>query len=280
MHNPRILSFEKDITQEYYAIEAIKKKNIELEKYIESNLYLSKFAALASHDLQAPLRTIASFTSLLEESAFDKLSKEEKEYLAFIKKGSKNLQLLVKSLLSLSSIENKKTELKEINPKALLTQICKELTVVIDEKKATIEFKDLPTFIQADGPKLRQIFQNLITNGIKFTPKDQNPVITIGGRTLNNGWEFFVKDNGIGIAKEYQERIFNLFTRLHTKSEFEGTGIGLAMVKKLVEQLSGSIRLESTVGQGSTFYFTIQKIEETAMDLNAIIQPNGLSTES
>lgn len=276
--NPRIIAFEKDITKEFLATEAIKQKNIELEKYIESNLYLSKFAALASHDLQAPLRTIVSFTNLLEMSASNKLTQEEKEYLSFIKKGGKNLHILVSDLLALSSIENRGMQLKKISPLDLLEQICKELSIVITEKEATVTFNELPEFVITDEIKLRQIFQNLITNGIKFSK--EKPIIHISGRVIDNGWEFGVSDNGIGIPATQQQQIFKLFSRLHSQSEYEGTGIGLAMVKKLVEQLAGSIRLESTVGKGSTFHFTIQKIEETKMDLNGIIQQNGLSAKS
>lgn len=276
--NPRIISFEKDITKEYLASEAIKQKNIELEKYIESNLYLSKFAALASHDLQAPLRTIVSFTHLMERSANNKLSQEEKEYLAFIKKGGKNLQILVTDLLALSSIENRCIELRKINPRDLLHQICRELTITIAEKEAKITYNSLPEFVIADEIKLRQIFQNLITNGMKFSK--EKPIISISGRVIDNGWEFGVSDNGIGIPATQQQQIFKLFSRLHTQSEYAGTGIGLAMVKKLVEQLSGSIRLESTVGKGSTFYFTIQRIEETKVDFTSAIEQTKFSTES
>ncbi len=275
--NPRIISFEKDITKEYLATEAIKQKNIELEKYIESNLYLSKFAALASHDLQAPLRTIVSFTNLFERSALNKLSKAEKEYLAFIKNGGKNLQMLVTDLLALSSIENRCIKLQKINPRTLLNQICQELTIIIEEKEATITYDKLPDFVISDEIKLRQIFQNLITNGMKFSTK--KPIISISGSVIDNGWEFAVSDNGIGIPATHQQQIFKLFSRLHSQAEYAGTGIGLAMVKKLVEQLSGSIRIKSTVGQGAAFFFTIQKIEETTMNLNALIQRNGLSAE-
>jgi len=151
--------------------------------------------------------------------------------------------------------------LEEINVRELLNQLCQELTTVIEEKNAKIELKNLRCVIRADATKIRQVFQNLITNAIKFTSEEKTPEVLINCGENETHWTFSVADNGIGIHPDFQERIFLLFKRLHNNNEYEGTGIGLAMVKKIVEQHNGKIWLESAVGEGSTFYFTIKKGE-------------------
>ncbi len=257
--DPKVICFIRDVTNLHEARLAINEKNEELEKYITANLQLENFAYFASHDLQTPLRSIVSFTQLLNRSLKGKISETEQEYMDFIIASSKNMRNLVNDLLSYSRVNTTSINLEEVNVEDLLNQLCLELTSVIEEKNASIDLTHLTCNITADGTKLRQVFQNLITNAIKFSDAEKSPRIKVKCEETENHWQFSVADNGIGIHPDFQERIFLLFKRLHNNSEYEGTGIGLAMVKKIVEQHNGKIWLESTVGEGSTFYFTVKK---------------------
>lgn len=257
--NPKIITFFRDTTNLYKAQQAIHNKNIELKKYIDSNLQLENFAYFASHDLQTPLRSITSFTQLLQKSLKGRLSENEEEYMNFIVSSSKNMRRLINDLLSYSRVNATGLKIKEINLTELVSLLLEELRVDIEEKQVEIYLENFPEFIHADWTKIRQVFQNLLTNALKFHQPEKRPIIHFTCEQKPQEWLFSIKDNGIGIAPEFQEKIFLLFKRLHGHTEYEGTGIGLAMVKKIITQHGGKIWIESEEGQGTTFWFTIAR---------------------
>jgi len=166
---------------------------------------------------------------------------------------------LVNDLLSYSRVNTTKINLSDVNINYLLEELQSELASIIQEKKAEIVLRNIPEKVYADSMKLKQVFQNLITNALKFTKKGVASKIRITCKEQATQWLFSVKDNGIGIAPEFQDKIFLLFKRLHGNTDYEGTGIGLAMVKKIIEQHNGEIWLDSEEGEGATFWFTIKK---------------------
>lgn len=237
----------------------IDQQNKELQKYIESNLQLENFAYFASHDLRTPLRSIISFTQLLKKSMQDKMGKIDEEYMQFIVDAGVNMQRLIEDLLSFSRINTEALKFEKITTIDLLLEIEKELSVLRESKSATICYCNMPSLIFADRTKIKQLFQNLITNGLKFIEKGKQPQLKISGEETERYWQFSISDNGIGIDEEYKDKIFLMFKRLHNSTEYEGTGIGLAMCKKIIEQHDGQIWFESEVSKGTTFYFTIRK---------------------
>lgn len=262
-----ILCVAKDITQQKItrlALEEseakLRQKNEELEKYIKSNMQLENFAYLASHDLKEPIRSIVSFSQLLEHKTSEKLDETEKEYISFIASSAKNMSSLIDDLLRYSLVNSENQHITTFNPRQLLDVIVAELSSIISSAQAVVKYENLPTEIEADRNQLKQVFQNLISNAIKFSPSVESPVVIITSKATNKGWTFSVADNGIGIKPEFHERIFLLFKRLHSKTDYEGTGIGLAICKKVVAQHNGKIWVESEMGKGSTFHFTIQKL--------------------
>lgn len=247
-------------------VSLLNQKNQELEKYIESNLQLENFAYMASHDLKAPVRTIISFSQLLKRSAEEKLNESEKDFLTFIIGATNNMQHLIEALLTYARVNTQEQVLTEVPVKALIETIRGDLHSLIEENKAQIKVKGIPAKIAADETKVRRLFQNLIQNAIKFQRKDVLPLIKIEGEDKPHHWQFSISDNGIGIETEFHEKIFLLFRKLHNQKEYQGTGIGLALCKKIVEQHGGRIWLESTPGEGTTFFFTIKKAEPNMVD--------------
>ncbi len=247
-------------------VSLLNQKNQELEKYIESNLQLENFAYMASHDLKAPVRTIVSFSQLLQRSAEAKLNESEKDFLSFIIGATNNMQHLIEALLTYARVNTQEQVLTEIPIKTLIENIRGDLHSLIEENKAQIKVHGIPAKIAADETKVRRLFQNLIQNAIKFQRKDVDPMIKIAGEDKPNHWQFSISDNGIGIESEFHEKIFLLFRKLHNQKEYQGTGIGLALCKKIVEQHGGRIWLESTPGEGTTFFFTIKKAEPNIVD--------------
>ena len=241
----------------------LEKLNQELEEKIKertkelshSNEELEQFAYVASHDLKEPLRMISSFTKLLEKEYKDKLSKEANEYIQFTVDGAKRMEELINDLLEYSKIGSQDKLFEDTNCEHLLDQTIKNLKITIEEKKAVITKDPLP-IVKADAAQLIQLFQNLISNSIKYC-KESPPRVHVSAKQDKENWIFSVKDNGIGIAPEHKERIFQMFQRLHTRQEYSGTGIGLASCKKIIERHRGNIWVESELGKGSTFYFTI-----------------------
>lgn len=248
---------------------AIAEKNKELEKYIESNLQLENFAYLASHDLRSPLNNVLNFTKLLKRSTVDKLNEMEKKYLYFIDEGSSRMQQFIEDLLSYSVSTNKTVSFAEVDIQELLDKIITDISSDLDKNKAHVCCCNLPTAINGDKVLLKQLFQNLISNANKFHNKKDNPKIEVGYKDQGENHLFHVKDNGIGIDKASQRLIFGIFKRLHLKSEFEGTGIGLSTCKNAVEKHGGKIWLESDIGKGSTFFFSIPK--KSNLDPNRLI---------
>ncbi|HEX3014491.1 MAG TPA: PAS domain S-box protein, partial [Methanobacterium sp.] len=233
----------------------------ELER---SNQELQQFAYIASHDLQEPLRTISSFTQLLARRYKGQIDKDADEFIGFIVDGTNRMQAMIKDLLKYSRVQTRGEEFKPTDVQNALDQALFNLKVTIEENNAEITHDNLPVVI-ADEKQLIQLFQNLIGNAIKFKKPDEPPKIHILSRIDRENSEYIlgVSDNGIGMEQQYAGRIFELFQRLHTRDEYKGTGIGLAVAKKIVERHGGKIWVESEVGKGSTFYFTIPLKEES-----------------
>lgn len=231
---------------------------IERTKALErSNKELEQFAYVASHDLQEPLRSIGGFTQLLGKKYKGQIDDEADEYISFVTDGVNRMQSLIKDLLLFSRLGRLGGKLVKTDLSEVLTNTQLNLRYSIDEAGATIHAEELPTLV-ADKLQIGHLFQNLISNAIKFRA-ERPPHINITVENLKDAYQFGISDNGIGIEKEYQERIFLIFQRLHTKEEYQGSGIGLAICKKIVELHDGKIWLESQPKQGSTFFFTISK---------------------
>lgn len=227
-------------------------KMVELEK---KNKELIQFNYIASHDLQEPLRTVTSFSKILAKENHDKLDQNGKDYLHFILQASQRMQLLIHELLDYSRIGRNKV-LAKVNCNELLEQLEMDMNAAFSENNTQLNYQELPTLV-AYSTELRQLFQNLLSNAIKFKQKDIDPIIHISATQMNDHWLFKVKDNGIGIPEKYLEKIFGIFQRLHSKKKYEGTGIGLAHCKKIVDLHNGDIWIESELNVGSTFHFTI-----------------------
>lgn len=224
------------------------------------NKELEEFTYVASHDLQEPVRTISSFVNLFRETYADKLDDEAKQYLDFMDGASKRSQQLIVDLLDYSRL-GKNRETDQVNLNQVLENVLVDLTVRIKESEATVTLGKLPT-VEGQATELRLLFQNLISNAIKFRKEDVLPEVHVSAKTTDDEHIFSVSDNGIGIDSKYADRVFVIFKRLHGKSAFEGTGIGLAHCKKVVELHGGRIWFDSEPGNGSTFHFTIPKIHK------------------
>ncbi|MBK5272791.1 MAG: hypothetical protein JJE22_17465 [Bacteroidia bacterium] len=238
--------------EEQRARQQVEQANIDLER---KNKELEQFAYVASHDLQEPLRTTSSFAELLQQQYKGKLDEKADKYLTFINQSADRMKVLIKDLLDYSRIGRKK-EVEQVDCNIILQGVLADLDVAIKEANAEIRYCKLPV-LKGYSTEIKQLFQNLIINAIKFRKQDESPKINICAKRKNNDWEFSFNDNGIGISDQHSERIFVIFQRLHTRSEYEGSGIGLANCKKIVELHGGKIWVKSIVGEGSTFYFTI-----------------------
>ncbi len=220
-----------------------------------SNAELEQFAYVASHDLQEPLRAVTSYTQLLSRRYSGQLDAKADEYIAFAVEGATRMQQLIKDLLMYSRVGTRGNELVPVDFLAVFEAAVANLEVAVAESGATVTHGELPT-VSGDFTQLAQLLQNLISNALKYR-SDRVPVIHVSADRQNGNVLFAVRDNGIGIDQRYSDRIFQLFQRLHTRDEYPGTGIGLAICKKIVERHGGRIWVESAPGQGSTFYFTI-----------------------
>jgi PAS domain S-box-containing protein len=253
----------RDISEKKRLENQIKEANIDLEKKVlqrtaeleSKNKELEQFAYVASHDLQEPLRTTSSFVELIRKQYYGKLDTPANKYIDYIIQASDRMKTLIKDLLDYSRIgREKKTEQVDCN--VMLGEVLADLTKVIREHKARITAGALP-MVTGFPTELKLLFQNLISNSIKFQKPGIAPVIDISSKKENGHWLFSFSDNGIGIDKQYQQRIFVIFQRLHNRSVYEGSGIGLAHCKKIVELHGGKIWVESNAGEGSTFHFTL-----------------------
>jgi PAS domain S-box-containing protein len=224
------------------------------EELARSNKDLEQFAYVSSHDLREPLRTVTGFVQILQDRYQDKLDAKAGEYISYAVEGAKRMQQLIDDLLAYSRVGSGAV-MKIWNTQKSIDRALNSLKGSIEESNAWISVDPLPT-AYADGTLLAQVFQNLIGNAIKFR-SGEPPEIRIGARRSGASWLFWVRDNGIGMEPEYKDKIFVIFKRLHSRDKYPGTGIGLAICKKIVEQHHGKIWVESELGKGSTFYFTL-----------------------
>jgi len=233
--------------------------DLNLVQIKNKNKELAQFAYIASHDLQEPLRTVSNFTKLFEEGYKNQFDEQASTYLRFISQASSRMGNLIKGLLDYSRIgHNKKKTFVNLNE--MLDELQIDLHSSINESDASIKIGRLPV-IKGFKVEMTLLFQNLILNAIKFRRPESIPQIKIASIDKGSHFEFSVEDNGIGIAEEHQDRIFSIFKRLHTKQQYEGTGIGLAHCQKIVELHQGTIAVSSIPNQGSKFIFTIKKTE-------------------
>ena len=223
-----------------------------------SNQELQQFAYVSSHDLQEPLRTIASFTQLLERRYKGKFDSDADEFMDYIVEAAKRMQQMILDLLEYSRVSTNTDEFKEIDTVEALDEALFNLRGTIEKNNAVITHTNLPK-VTADKSQLTKVFQNVIANAIKFKKENEQPKIHISAKKdpQKNQYVFSIQDNGIGMDSQYAERIFTLFQRLHTRDEYQGTGIGLSVAKRIVERHGGFIWVESELGKGSTFYFSL-----------------------
>lgn len=221
-----------------------------------SNKELEQFAYVASHDLQEPLRMVASYVQLISQDYGAKLDPQGKRYMDFAVDGALRMQKLIEGLLAYSRIGRRSASFLSVDTNLVFSQVVSNLAVVIEETRAVVDKGDLPT-VSGDETQLIQLFQNLIGNALKFKRSDAAPVVAVAAKRTASEWVFSVKDNGIGIEPEYHDRIFLIFQRLHTRQKYPGTGIGLALCKRIVERHHGRIWVESVPGEGTTFFFTM-----------------------
>jgi two-component system, sensor histidine kinase len=223
-----------------------------------SNVELEQFAYVASHDLQEPLNTTTGFVKLLKQKYEGRLDNEADQYLKFIAQACDRMKALISDLLEYSRTGRHK-ELQQVDCNNLLADVLADLDSIIRKNKAIIHAEKLPV-LNGNATDLKLLFQNLISNAIKFRKQDCYPEIQIRVVKKAGYWQFSFTDNGIGMDPQFNDKIFGLFKRLHTRDQYEGSGIGLAHCKKIAELHGGKIWVESAPGQGSTFYFTIQEM--------------------
>lgn len=233
-------------------ITARKQADLELRR---SNEELERFAYVASHDLQEPLRMVGSYVQLLAKRYRGKLDADADEFIGFALDGALRMQRLIEDLLSFSRVGTRGAALVPTDAGAALARALASLRLTIDEAHAQVTHDALPT-VTADAGQLEHLFLNLVSNAVKFRGA-QPPVVHVSAERNGGDWHFAVQDNGIGIDPRYFERIFVIFQRLHDRREYPGTGIGLAICKKIVERHNGRMWLDSAPGQGTTFYFTL-----------------------
>ncbi|MDW5562969.1 MAG: ATP-binding protein, partial [Methanomassiliicoccus sp.] len=243
-----IIGLGRDVTQRKQIERELEEKAKELRR---SNEELNRFAYIASHDLQEPLRTISFFTGLLEREVAGKLNGKEKDYLDLILEGTKRMQELIEDLLEYSRVETRGKDFVKVDMNHVADRVLLSLDSSINGSQAEVDVDRLPT-INGDQTQMIQLLTNLISNAIKFRANEP-PKIEVSAMRKNDEYVFSVKDNGIGIDPKYQDKLFKMFQRLHTKEEYPGTGIGLAICKKIVERHGGRIWFESEPGKGTTF---------------------------
>jgi PAS domain S-box-containing protein len=242
----------RDISERKQAQQALQQHAAELER---SNAELEQFAYVASHDLQEPLRMITSYSQLLERRYRDKLDGDALEFIDYVVDGARRMQELINDLLAYSRVGTRGREFEAVDMEAVLRRVLGNLQFAIEEQHAVISHDPLPR-VMADGLQLVQLLQNLISNAIKFHG-EAPPKVHISAEIENQEVRFCVRDEGIGFEPQYAERIFQVFQRLHSKGKYPGTGIGLAICKKIVERHGGRIWVESAPGHGAKFYFSL-----------------------
>jgi light-regulated signal transduction histidine kinase (bacteriophytochrome) len=241
-----------EIAQRQRAQESLQEAACELER---SNRDLEQFAYVASHDLQEPLRAVGGFVRLLQHRFPDLIDGKAAEYIAGAADGASRMERLITDLLAFSRVGTRGGAFASADLNVLLRDALHNLQTSIRSAQATVTSDPLPTLV-VDSTQIVQLFQNLLGNAIKFR-SERPAAIHVGARHSADGWTLSVRDNGIGIEAQYFDRIFQIFQRLHTRRQYAGTGIGLAICKRIIERHRGQIRVESEAGAGSTFYFTL-----------------------
>jgi light-regulated signal transduction histidine kinase (bacteriophytochrome) len=247
----------REIVLHQAAAAALETRRNELAR---SNSELEQFAHLASHDLQEPLRTISSYTQLLRRRYAGKLDAKADQFIDHAVNGTKRMQALINDLLHYSRITTGARPLEPVDLESALDDTLMDLEIRIEDSGAVVTHDTLPT-IAADPIQIRRLLLNLIGNGIKFHAPARTPVISIAAARDGAQWRFDVRDNGIGIEPQYIKQLFQVFKRLHSADEYPGTGIGLAVCRKIVERHGGRIWIESVLGEGSSFIFTLPAME-------------------
>ncbi len=256
--NARLKQYNDNLNKE---IAVRKKVEAQLQEFNDelkrSNRDLEQFAYVASHDLKEPLRVIGGFTKLLGKSKLAKEGSHEKKYVHYIGGGVERMTNLIESLLTYSRVGQKDSLFEKFDLDALIEGKVADLSALIRDKNGFVDIEELPEIV-GQKEQIGMVFYNLINNALKFNTRER-PVVLVRQEDDDTHWKFSIKDNGIGIAPEHQDKIFGIFKRLHNKTEFEGTGIGLSVCQKIVLRHEGDIWLESEVGKGTTFFFTIKK---------------------
>ncbi len=258
-----------EITERKLAEENLK---INTKKLEISNKELQDFASVAAHDLQEPLRKILTFLDRINLKIGDKLDEEIKDYITRVQNSASRMRTLIDDLLSYSRVTTKAQPFTKVDLNKILKDVVSDLEVRIEQTKGLVEVGSLPT-IMADPTQMRQLFQNIIGNALKFHRKDVNPIVKVEGKILDgiyvNGvqaCQISITDNGIGFDEKYLDRIFTIFQRLHGRHEYEGTGIGLAVCRKIVDRHNGMVTARSKLGDGSTFSISLP-IKQNSGDL-------------
>lgn len=249
-----VLASIVDITERKHSEALLQEKLLELQR---SNEDLQQFAYVCSHDLQEPLRVISNYTQLLARRYSDQLDQDAKDFMDFTVDATRRMQELINDLLLYSRVDTRGKEFVSTNCSQIVAMALANLKVAIEEASAVVCCDELPA-VSADSSQLLQVFQNLIGNAIKFRGND-DPVVAISVEDCGKNWKFAIKDNGQGFDMKYGDRIFVIFQRLHKREMYSGSGIGLAVCKKIIERHGGSIWVESEPGRGATFSFTMPK---------------------
>ncbi|MEC7754855.1 PAS domain-containing protein [Roseivirga sp. UBA1976] len=252
------LGVVRDITEEHTRERELQESLQALER---SNRELQDFAYVASHDLQEPLRVITSYLQLLEIGHAEKLDDEARHFIQSIIKASARMKNLINDLLTISKLDTSPKEIEPVDLNEVLKIVCDNLEFSINESDAQIVYDNLPT-VEGDRSRLEQLFQNLMSNAIKFRRHDVQPRVEITATEKGQKFRIAVSDNGIGIESKYTERIFTIFQRLHSRDEYDGTGIGLAICKKIVESHGSTFTVESEVGKGTSFIFDLKPVNK------------------
>ncbi len=229
------------------------------EELERSNRELEEFAYVAAHDLQEPLRMVSNHIQLLARRYRGRLDQDADEFIDFAMEGANRLRSLISDLLAYSKVGASGKTFASVELEGVFEQVMTNLRRAIEEGRVTISHDPLP-MVLGDGEQMTQLLQNLIDNSIKFHGKEP-PRVHVGARQLSEKWLVFVRDNGIGIAPQYTEKVFVIFQRLHSRDDYPGTGIGLAICRKIIERHGGHIWVDSEPGKGATFYFTLQPVE-------------------
>jgi light-regulated signal transduction histidine kinase (bacteriophytochrome) len=240
-------------------VESQEKLRQAVEDLEDSNTELERFAYIISHDLQEPLRNVSNYVQLLKKRYSDELDQDAHEFIEFASGGARRMRQLIQGLLEYSRVSTRGQAREPVDMQEVLQDVRHDLEPRIGETGASVTSGDMPT-VQADPIQMRRLIQNLLGNALKFR-SEEPPRVHVGAARKDGFWKFQVEDNGIGIRRDQQSSIFNIYRRLHREPQYEGTGIGLAVCKKIVERHGGHIWVHSHPGEGSTFFFTVP-IEE------------------